>query len=186
VVAGVGVAATAGQALALGECRRFGNAAYTADREVRISGQTIQSKVYATPQAEREELIINGRPEIRLFVGRTQTTYNLENNTGISTTLPLPKRPPEGALRTREESVGGAKVLVVEAADEKGSWHEISRTTCRADGAVLATTFKVTLPGSNEIVTGQMTQKITSTGPLDPNLFSVPPQVTIKQVPPSP
>jgi hypothetical protein len=169
----------------LGECSRFGNVSYTADRTVRIAGQTIQSKVYVTPQAEREEVTMNGRPEIRLFVGWTETTYNLENNTGISRTLPAPKRPPEGTLRTREEAAGGAKLLVVEAVDEKGTWHEIGRTTCRADGAVLATTFTVNLPGSDEIVTGQMTQNITATAPLDPNLFKVPPQVKIKRwVPP--
>jgi hypothetical protein len=185
VIVGVGVAATAGQALALGECSRFGNVSYTADRTVQISGQKIQSKVYATPQAEREELTMNGRAEIRLSVGTTETTYNLENNTGISRTLPTPKRPPKGTLRTREEDAGGAKVLVVEALDEKGTWHEIGRTTCRADGAVLATTFTVTLPGSSEIVTGQMTQNITVTAPLDPNLFKVPSQVKIERwVPP--
>jgi hypothetical protein len=177
-------AVTAGQALALGECSRFGNVSYTADRTVRISGQTIHSKVYATPQAEREELTMNGRPEIRLSLGRTQTIYNLENNIGISRTLPAPKRPPKNTLRTREEGAGNTKILVVEAIDEKGIWHEVGRTTCRSDGAVLATTFTITLPGSSEIVMGHMTQDIIATGPLDPNLFKVPPQVKIKHLPP--
>jgi hypothetical protein len=184
VVVGIGTGAATGRALALGECARFGNASYTADRTVQISGQTIRSRVYVTPQAEREELTINGRPEIRLSIGMTQTIYNLENNTGISRTLPAPTRPPKDTFRTREEDAGGTKLLVVEAVDGKGLWHEVGRTTCRADGAVLATTFTITLPGSSEIVTGHMTQNITASGPLDPNLFKVPPQVKIERPPP--
>ena len=181
VAIGVGAVAAAQPAFALGECLRFGRISYTADRTVQIAGQTIQSKVYVTPDAEREELTMNGRAEIRLTVGRSQTTFNLENNTGIARSLPPPKHAPKSGMRSREESGGGGTALIVEAADETGTWHEIGRNTCRPDGAVLGTTFTITMPGSSDIVTGQMTQSILSTGPLDPGLFRVPPEVKIKR-----
>jgi hypothetical protein len=182
VVGSASVAISIQPAFALGECAKFGRPSYTADRTVDIGGQTIRSKVFVTPQVEREELTVSGRQEVHLSTGRSQTTYNLETNTGIVQTAPAPPpKPAKDKVRIREEDQGGSKVLTLELIDDQGNWRQIGQTTCRPDGAVLAKTFILTLPGSSDIVTGRMTQNITATGPLDPGLFKVPAQVKIKR-----
>ena len=168
-------------AFAAGECARLGKPSYTADRTVEIGGATIISKVYVSPQAEREELTINGRAEVRIVSAGRIVSFNLENNTGVVQTTPPPPRPAKGKVRVREEDQGGAKVYTIELIDDKGGWNQIARSTCRDDGVLLDKTFAVPAPGGAGTLTGHMTQKIIAVGPLDPALFKAPAQVKIKR-----
>ena len=168
-------------AMALGECSRFGKPSYTAQRTVSIGGQTFVAKVAATPQAEREDLSSNGRSEVRIATAAKLVTYNLDSKTGVSQSLPKPPRPPKENVRVGIQDRDGLKVITIELKDDKGSWQQIARTTCRADGVLLEKEFTVPGPGGGAPVVGHMTQSVLSIGPVDAGMFKVPPDIKLNR-----
>lgn len=166
------VLAQAGQAWAVGECKKFGSPSFSADRTVSIGGHVIQSKVAVANGKEREEFEVEGHRQVRLVNPGRIVTYDPEARTGSVQTVPKPPAPPKGSLRIDITPEGDSKMVTLSIRNQAGAWEQLTRTTCRSDGVPLAQDFTASINGAK--TRGTMTLSNVALGPVAPSAFELP------------
>ena len=180
VIAAAALLAAADSVLAAGEC---GSATpdYAARRSVSVAGGSFTSKVYVSGDNIREESSPGGRRIVTIRQLAASRTVTWDETAKTGSELTLPAKPGSGLGQTKiveEPAAGGGKVRRAQVLQD-GKWLDLSVTRCGADNVMTSQTF-ISVSPSGAQVKGTVTQTGIKVGPVDPSLFKVPADVTIK------
>lgn len=152
---------------------------YRAERTLTIGGSTIKSVVYESGTDFREETDVRGHRVVTLRLPKSGFLYTFDTTTKEGLKLPVPPQPRNTKTRTVEEKSGDDTVYHKQF-ESRGRWIELSATHCNMAGVMTAQTFTSIDPQGN-MVDGTIGQGNIVVGPVDPGLFQVPLNVTLKQ-----
>lgn len=148
---------------------------YMAERTVTVGDTTFHTQVYASGDREREEARFDGHARITIRTPSATTTFEPEVHRGVEFSIPDAPR-----QQTRHvDSVGSDGTHLRVTQFQRGqSWLDLSRTTCRDDGVMVRREF-VTVDKQGREVKGQLTQDHIRPGPVPPETFSIPSDVSL-------
>lgn len=152
---------------------------YRAERTLTIGGGTVKSVVYASETDFREETVVRGHRVVTLRLLKSGFLYTFDTTTKEGLKLLVPPQPQNTKTRTVEQKSGDETVYHKQF-ESRGRWVELSATHCNSAGVMTAQTFTTIDPEGN-MVDGTIGQANIVVGPVDPVLFQVPSNVTLKQ-----
>jgi hypothetical protein len=114
---------------------------------------------------------------IRDARARRLVVFDPEARRGVELALPPAQGTRPATRMVNQEEPDGTRVRV-EQFNREGTWIDLSRTVCRADGIMVRQAF-VSLDPQGREVRGTVTQDRIKVGALPPALFEVPADVRI-------
>lgn len=148
---------------------------YMAERTVTIGDTTFHTRVYASGDREREEARFDGHARITIRTPSATTTFEPDLHRGVE--LSIPDVPRQQTRYVDSVAADGTRLRITQF--QRGqSWLDLSRTTCRNDDVMVRREF-VTLDRQGKEVKGQLTQDHIRVGPVPPETFSIPSNVSL-------
>jgi hypothetical protein len=169
-------------------CPGQGTPTYTASRTVTSPGQTIKAKVFVSKGIEREETQQGGDTIVRITTPAKTVIFNTSKKTGVSMkppAIPAPKVKPSANADVRfQSSTQNGETTTTMQAQKEGTWVDVQKVVCRADGALLRREFFLNVQGKP--VPATLIQSDIEVATFDQAVFSVPNDVKIVEAPGAP
>ncbi|MDQ2805227.1 MAG: hypothetical protein M3Y41_22080 [Pseudomonadota bacterium] len=152
---------------------------YTAERAVTVGDSTVRMTVHVSADKEREDARLEGHLRVTIRDARTRqvVVFDPETQRAVAFMPPASQGARPTARMLDEAGPDGTHVRVVQF-KRGGTWLDLSRTRCRADGIMIGKNF-VSLDPLGREVQGTVTQDRISVGVQSPGLFELPPGVRV-------
>jgi len=148
---------------------------YMAERTVTLGATAFHTQVYVSGDREREDARFDGHARITIRTPSATTTFEPEVHRGVE--LSIANAPRQQTRYVDSVGADGTHLRITQF--QRGqSWLDLSRTTCRDDGIMVGRAF-VTVDKQGREVKGQLTQDHIRPGPVPPEMFSVPSDVSL-------